>query len=286
MAVSLLAHHGPDALGEVLTISGWGLVPAWSGSAACTSRRTWPGWCSGSRASSSGGADAGRSPGRGFRRVRGHDDPLTALLVLLPTEAVEPASRLAEMEALLEQGRRCGVAVVLVGTAPPAGSYREVVVAADGSLATAGAALMGGAGRLYTRAPPRRRSWRPLWLGVRVTSRTSSSSLPPRRTPGAEALSRPRSPRPLCGRARSSSCRVEAGSVFDLRGCASSWAERRSSGHRGFWQGGPQPAGGGEERRAHQGAGHRPHQRRGRQRLRLRTYWDNGIRKTRRQCGC
>src|ERR1035437_7725241 len=89
-------------------------------------------------------------PAEDFVASASTDDPLTALLVLLPTEALEPASRLAEMEALLEQGRRCGVAVVLVGTAPPDGSYREVVVAADGSLAPAAAALMGGARLLYT----------------------------------------------------------------------------------------------------------------------------------------
>jgi DNA-binding SARP family transcriptional activator len=151
MAVSLLAHHGPDALGEVLTISGWGLVPGLERIRGVYLEEDLAGVVQ-------------RIQGELIRRERtlaalpaedfvasaATDDPLTALLVLLPTEAVEPASRLAEMEALLEQGRRCGVAVVLVGTAPPAGSYREVVVAADGSLATAGAALMGGAGRLYT----------------------------------------------------------------------------------------------------------------------------------------
>ena len=151
MAVSLLAHHGPDALGEVLTISGWGLVPGLERIRGVYLEEDLAGVVQ-------------RIQGELIRRERtlaalpaedfvasaATDDPLTALLVLLPTEAVEPASRLAEMEALLEQGRRCGVAVVLVGTAPPAGSYREVVVAADGSLAPAAAALMGGAIRLYT----------------------------------------------------------------------------------------------------------------------------------------
>jgi DNA-binding SARP family transcriptional activator len=151
MAVSLLAHHGPDALGEVLTISGWGLVPGLERIRGVYLEEDLAGVVQ-------------RIQGELIRRERtlaalpaedfvasaATDDPLTALLVLLPTEAVEPASRVAEMEALLEQGRRCGVAVVLVGTAPPAGSYREVVVAPDGSLATAGAALMGGARRLYT----------------------------------------------------------------------------------------------------------------------------------------
>ena len=151
MAVSLLAHHGPDALGEVLTISGWGLVPGLERIRGVYLEEDLAGVVQ-------------RIQGELIRRERtlaalpaedfvasaATDDPLTALLVLLPTEAVEPASRLAEMEALLEQGRRCGVAVVLVGTAPPAGSYREVVVAADGSLAPAAAALMGGARLLYT----------------------------------------------------------------------------------------------------------------------------------------
>jgi nucleoid-associated protein YgaU/DNA-binding SARP family transcriptional activator len=151
MAVSLLAHHGPDALGEVLTISGWGLVPGLERIRGVYLEEDLAGVVQ-------------RIQGELIRRERtlaalpaddfvasaATDDPLTALLVLLPTEALEPASRLAEMEALLEQGRRCGVAVVLVGTAPPADSYREVVVAADGSLAPAAAALMGGARLLYT----------------------------------------------------------------------------------------------------------------------------------------
>jgi DNA-binding SARP family transcriptional activator len=149
MALSVLAYHGPAILAEVVTTSGWGLVPGLERIRGVYLEQDLA-------------AILQRIQGEFIRRERtlaalhvedfaasaATDDPLPAVLVPLSSEALQPAARLAELGALLDQGRRLGVAVLVVG-ASPSGGFREVVVAADGSLAPEAAALMGGARWLY-----------------------------------------------------------------------------------------------------------------------------------------